>query len=99
MVVRLRQCRANCAPKNDRNATVPTNPCEKITNHSCPWVPSGGTSQPGQSGVPPPAIDAKLPCTSRVLPNPSTGEPFAVDTTVSVRSCPRRSLLWGSRAG
>lgn len=64
-----------------------------MTSQRCPWVPSGGTPQAGQSGVPPPAIEAKLPWTSRVLPNPTIGEPCAVLSTVWAKSWARLSLL------
>ena len=47
-----------------------------------PWVPSGGTPHAGQSGVDAPAIEEKLPWTSRVLPNPTAGDPLSVLDTV-----------------
>ena len=56
-------------------------------------MPRGGTPQALQSGVDAPAIDAKLPSTSRVLPKPTTGEPSSVLVTVRESSSPRRSLL------
>src|SRR5690606_17116240 len=64
-----------------------------MTAQRCPWVPSGGTSHAEQSGVAPPAIEAKLPCTSRVDPNPITGEPSKVVVTDCSSSWARRSLL------
>ncbi len=56
-------------------------------------MPSGGTPQALQSGVDAPAMEAKLPWTSRVLPNPMTGDPLAVLDTVWINSWLRRSLL------
>ena len=92
-VVRHRHDLKNEIMKKAKKNRAPTRPCEKITNHRCPWVPSGGTPQALQSGVDAPAMEAKLPWTSRVLPNPMTGDPLAVLDTVWVSSWLRRSLL------
>src|SRR4051794_39973669 len=81
-VVQHRQVRWNVVRKNAKKRAAPTNPWEKITIHRWPCVPSGGTPHALQSGVSAPAIDVKFPCTSRVLPNPITGDPCTVLATV-----------------
>ena len=82
--------------RTTRNASSPTNPCEKITSHSWPWVPSGGHRRTrGSRERDRRRSTRSCPARPGCCRTPAPASPSRSTTTVSLNSSPRRSLLCG----
>lgn len=92
---RSRQCRRNRIAKNAQKTIVPTTPLANSSSHRWPWVPSGGDPHALQPILSPPETWPRSPCTLRVDPNPTSGDPVRALRVVSSASSVRRLLLCG----